>query len=102
MLEQTNPENVTSIPVEHFRANVCTSNGFALVHTHFQQQPLFPAVSIQNGSFAWSENQKTPTLSNVDVRIPRGKLVAIVGQVCGLLLGCHFVCIHARWAGRSG
>ena len=38
-------------------------------------------MSIQNGSFAWSDKQTTPTLSNINMTIPRGKLVAVVGQV---------------------
>ena len=44
-------------------------------------QPLKPAVAITGGSFAWSDKQPTPTLSNINLSIPRGKLVAIVGQV---------------------
>jgi ABC-type multidrug transport system fused ATPase/permease subunit len=49
-------------------------------------QPNQPAVSIQNGSFSWSDKQEKPTLSNINLSIPRGKLVAIVGQVW--VFGC--------------
>eukprot|EP01084_Bolivina_argentea_P242118 406274_1 len=45
------------------------------------------AVQIENGKFAWSTNKimnRAFCLNNIDVRIKRGKLVAIIGSVgCG-------------------
>ena len=38
-------------------------------------------MAVTNGSFAWSDKQDKPTLANINISIPRGKLVAIVGQV---------------------
>uniref|UniRef100_A0A3Q0SWL7 ATP-binding cassette, sub-family C (CFTR/MRP), member 8 n=1 Tax=Amphilophus citrinellus TaxID=61819 RepID=A0A3Q0SWL7_AMPCI len=41
-----------------------------------------PSFQITNGYFTWVDG--TPTLSNVDIKIPFGKLTMIVGQVgCG-------------------
>ncbi|GFN81567.1 canalicular multispecific organic anion transporter 1 [Plakobranchus ocellatus] len=38
------------------------------------------AVSISNGTFLWDRNM-SPVLKNLDVHIPAGKLVAVVGQM---------------------
>ncbi|XP_015382572.2 ABC transporter C family member 12 isoform X2 [Citrus sinensis] len=40
-------------------------------------EPELPAVSIKNGNFSW--DSKSPTLSNINLDIPVGSLVAIVG-----------------------
>ncbi|OTF77487.1 hypothetical protein BLA29_004731 [Euroglyphus maynei] len=42
------------------------------------------AIRISKASFSWEQqlnNDLRPTLANINVRIPKGKLVAIVGQV---------------------
>lgn len=38
------------------------------------------AITIKNGSFAWDAEEAT-TLSGIDLKVPKGSLVAIVGQV---------------------
>ena len=40
-----------------------------------------PSVSIRNGNFAWTESDEKPILENINLEIPQGKLVAIIGQV---------------------
>ncbi|KAJ4703004.1 ABC transporter C family member 2-like [Melia azedarach] len=42
-------------------------------------EPGLPAVSIKNGKFSWDAKGQKPTLSNINLRIPVGSLVAIVG-----------------------
>ncbi|XP_050287870.1 ABC transporter C family member 2-like isoform X2 [Quercus robur] len=42
--------------------------------------PGFPAISIKNGSFSWDAKAESPTLSDVNLDIPVGSLVAIVGS----------------------
>ncbi|KAK7322538.1 hypothetical protein VNO77_25923 [Canavalia gladiata] len=42
-------------------------------------EPGLPAISINNGFFSWDPKAKKPTLSNIDVEIPIGSLVAIIG-----------------------
>lgn len=40
------------------------------------------AVSIERGVFAWSKSERNqPTLKNINLEVPRGKLIAIVGTV---------------------
>ncbi|KAK3095411.1 hypothetical protein FSP39_014366 [Pinctada imbricata] len=39
------------------------------------------AVSIENGTFTWDREDPNITLKNIDVKVPDGKLVAVVGQV---------------------
>lgn len=41
--------------------------------------PHLPAVSIRDGYFAWESKAEKPTLSDVNIDIPVGSLVAIVG-----------------------
>ncbi|CAI0545433.1 unnamed protein product [Linum tenue] len=41
--------------------------------------PGLPAISIKNGNFAWDSKAESPTLSNINLDIPVGSLVAIVG-----------------------
>lgn len=38
----------------------------------------FPVI-IENGSFKWTDQQNQPILSNLNVRIRAGELVAVVG-----------------------
>ncbi|KAJ1698124.1 hypothetical protein LUZ63_006636 [Rhynchospora breviuscula] len=42
--------------------------------------PKLPAVSIKDGFFSWESNADRPTLSNVNLDIPVGSLVAVVGS----------------------
>ncbi|CAA7062353.1 unnamed protein product [Microthlaspi erraticum] len=42
-------------------------------------QPGAPAISIKNGYFSWDSKAMKSTLSNINVEIPVGSLVAIVG-----------------------
>ncbi|KAH7289296.1 hypothetical protein KP509_31G069200 [Ceratopteris richardii] len=41
--------------------------------------PGLPAISIKDGTFSWDKKAETPTLSNINLAVPVGKLVAIVG-----------------------
>ncbi|KAM7505799.1 hypothetical protein LguiB_004703 [Lonicera macranthoides] len=43
-------------------------------------EPGFPAISIKNGFFSWESKPEKPTLSNINLDIPNGSLVAIVGS----------------------
>lgn len=36
---------------------------------------------IENGSFTWGESTEPPILSNINLRISSGQLVAVVGTV---------------------
>uniref|UniRef100_A0A453CZD4 ABC transporter C family member 2 n=1 Tax=Aegilops tauschii subsp. strangulata TaxID=200361 RepID=A0A453CZD4_AEGTS len=42
--------------------------------------PELPAISIKNGNFSWELQAERPTLSNVNLDVPVGSLVAIVGS----------------------
>ncbi|VFQ58770.1 unnamed protein product, partial [Cuscuta campestris] len=42
-------------------------------------EPGLPAISIKNGSFSWESMAEKPTLSNINLDIPIGSLVAVVG-----------------------
>uniref|UniRef100_A0A6V7QY80 ABC-type xenobiotic transporter n=1 Tax=Ananas comosus var. bracteatus TaxID=296719 RepID=A0A6V7QY80_ANACO len=42
--------------------------------------PALPAISIKNGFFAWESKAERPTLSNINLDVPVGSLVAIVGS----------------------
>ncbi|XP_047166488.1 ABC transporter C family member 12-like [Vigna umbellata] len=42
-------------------------------------EPGLPAISIENGYFSWDPKEEKPTLSNINVEIPIGSLVAIIG-----------------------
>lgn len=42
--------------------------------------PALPAISIKDGFFSWDSKEERPTLSNVNLDIPVGSLVAIVGS----------------------
>ncbi|EES12878.1 hypothetical protein BDA96_06G240300 [Sorghum bicolor] len=42
--------------------------------------PDLPAISIKNGYFSWESEAQRPTLSNVNLDVPVGSLVAIVGS----------------------
>jgi ABC-type multidrug transport system fused ATPase/permease subunit len=39
-----------------------------------------PAILIKNGTFSWEPNAGPPTLSNLNLKIEVGSLVAIVGS----------------------
>ncbi|KAL8582638.1 hypothetical protein ACOMHN_028703 [Nucella lapillus] len=39
------------------------------------------AVSISSGTFTWDKELPLPTLRNINLEIPKGRLVAVVGQV---------------------
>eukprot|EP00250_Pteridium_aquilinum_P005352 c15461_g1_i1 orf=573-5420(+) len=41
--------------------------------------PEFPAISIKDGTFSWDRKAETPTLSNINLEVPVGRLVAVVG-----------------------
>nr|XP_043620654.1 ABC transporter C family member 2-like [Erigeron canadensis] len=43
-------------------------------------EPGLPAISIRNGFFSWDSKADKPTLSNINIDIPIGSLVAIVGS----------------------
>ncbi|KAK9055990.1 hypothetical protein SSX86_027077 [Deinandra increscens subsp. villosa] len=43
-------------------------------------EPGLPAISIRNGFFSWDSKSDKPTLSNINLDIPMGSLVAIVGS----------------------
>eukprot|EP00656_Telonema_subtile_P006591 TRINITY_DN13051_c0_g1_i1.p1 TRINITY_DN13051_c0_g1~~TRINITY_DN13051_c0_g1_i1.p1 ORF type:complete len:1450 (+),score=430.93 TRINITY_DN13051_c0_g1_i1:142-4491(+) len=38
-----------------------------------------PVIEIERGDFSWSTTQETPTLSDINIKIPQGQLVAVVG-----------------------
>ncbi|XP_019224929.1 PREDICTED: ABC transporter C family member 12-like isoform X1 [Nicotiana attenuata] len=42
-------------------------------------EPCLPAISIRDGYFSWDFKPERPTLSNINLDIPVGELVAIVG-----------------------
>ncbi|KAJ0017074.1 hypothetical protein Pint_11082 [Pistacia integerrima] len=42
-------------------------------------EPGLPAVSIKNGFFSWDSKSQKPALSDINLDIPVGSLVAIVG-----------------------
>ncbi|OAY47206.1 hypothetical protein MANES_06G060800v8 [Manihot esculenta] len=42
-------------------------------------EPGLPAISIKDGCFSWDSKAEKPTLSNINLDIPVGSLVAIVG-----------------------
>ncbi|KAL0305440.1 UNVERIFIED_CONTAM: ABC transporter C family member 2 [Sesamum radiatum] len=43
-------------------------------------EPGLPAISIRNGYFSWEPQAERPTLSKINLDIPNGSLVAIVGS----------------------
>ncbi|KAI3852205.1 hypothetical protein MKX03_012277, partial [Papaver bracteatum] len=43
-------------------------------------EPNLPAISIKNGNFSWDSKAEKPTLSNINLEIPVGCLVAVVGS----------------------
>lgn len=42
-------------------------------------EPGLPAISIKNGNFSWDSKAEKPTLSNIELDVPVGSLVAIIG-----------------------
>ncbi|CAL5345398.1 unnamed protein product [Camellia sinensis] len=42
-------------------------------------EPELPAISIRNGYFSWDSKAENPTLANINLDIPVGSLVAVVG-----------------------
>ncbi|KAJ0240059.1 ABC transporter C family member 2 [Hirschfeldia incana] len=43
-------------------------------------EPEQPAISIRNGFFSWDAKGDRPTLSNINLDVPLGSLVAVVGS----------------------
>ncbi|KAL8033739.1 hypothetical protein ABFX02_13G178200 [Erythranthe guttata] len=43
-------------------------------------EPGLPAITIRNGYFSWEAQSERPTLSNINLDIPIGSLVAVVGS----------------------
>ncbi|KAL2524409.1 ABC transporter C family member 2 [Abeliophyllum distichum] len=43
-------------------------------------EPGLPSISIKNGYFSWESKAEKPALSNINLDIPIGSLVAIVGR----------------------
>lgn len=43
-------------------------------------EPGLPAISIKNGYFSWEAKAERPTLSNINLDVPIGSLVAVVGS----------------------
>nr|QWN59130.1 ATP-binding cassette C transporter [Rehmannia glutinosa] len=43
-------------------------------------EPGLPAITIKNGFFSWEAKAERPTLSNINLDIPIGSLVAVVGS----------------------
>ncbi|KAL0790594.1 hypothetical protein Bca101_006840 [Brassica carinata] len=43
-------------------------------------EPGQPAISIRNGCFSWDSKADRPTLSNINLDVPIGSLVAVVGS----------------------
>ncbi|KAL2611008.1 hypothetical protein R1flu_022700 [Riccia fluitans] len=39
-----------------------------------------PAIEIKNGTFSWSDQAQKPTLSNINITVDVGELVAVVGS----------------------
>lgn len=42
-------------------------------------EPGLPAISIKDGNFSWDSKAERPTLSNINLDVPVGSLIAIVG-----------------------
>jgi hypothetical protein len=42
---------------------------------------MAPAVAVTDGSFSWTDKSLSPAISNVNINVTRGKLVAVVGHV---------------------
>ncbi|KAI3455946.1 hypothetical protein Pfo_012609 [Paulownia fortunei] len=42
-------------------------------------EPTLPAISIKGGYFSWDSKAARPTLSNINLNIPVGSLIAVVG-----------------------
>ncbi|CAA0823750.1 ABC transporter C family member 2 [Striga hermonthica] len=42
-------------------------------------EPTLPAISIKGGNFSWDSKEARPTLSNINLQVPIGSLIAIVG-----------------------
>ncbi|XP_046552046.1 multidrug resistance-associated protein 1-like [Haliotis rubra] len=50
--------------------------------SNVQQDPHSDAaIKIERGNFTWDKELPKPTLRKIDLKIPEGKLVAVVGQV---------------------
>uniref|UniRef100_A0A5B6ZBR8 ABC-type xenobiotic transporter n=1 Tax=Davidia involucrata TaxID=16924 RepID=A0A5B6ZBR8_DAVIN len=43
-------------------------------------EPGLPAISVKEGYFSWDSKAEKPTLSNINMDVPTGSLVAIVGS----------------------
>jgi len=51
-----------------------------VLHANPPLESGVPAISIKNGAFSWEQNAANPTLSNINVEVKVGSLVAIVGS----------------------
>ena len=38
-------------------------------------------MRIENGAFSWGDTEGTETLRNINLAIPKGSLVAVIGEV---------------------
>lgn len=43
--------------------------------------PEVPLVDIENGSFKWAESDRSPVLKNINLRVKKGEVTAVVGRV---------------------
>ncbi|XP_031744162.1 ABC transporter C family member 2 isoform X2 [Cucumis sativus] len=51
-----------------------------ILHPNPPLNPQLPAISIENGYFSWDSKAEKPTLSNINLDVPVGSLVAVVGS----------------------
>lgn len=58
-------------------SNILERTYFLFFYLWFLEDPLV----IENGTFTWGEPTEVPTLSNINLRISAGQLVAVVGTV---------------------
>lgn len=59
------------------RQRECFFYYYYYIETSFAASPIV----IENGNFTWGEKDADPVLKNINLNVPRGSLVAIVGAV---------------------